>query len=234
MCYCEVWGDSVRWKYWSWFLFLFFHQCVSDLALSFLFLLLFSLSTADTGRLTFSTMCKHSDDIPQLFFVSFSVLVWLSNIIDIWNWLTLREKKNVEVVHYPLPEHSWWVDANHLFAVLLFWKKVGAWHTGIDLPIQMGVVLNCRVNVSVGPQEDRMMTSGRHTVADIYCNCCQQLVGWKYVLFTYTHLLASAFGCQYHVIRLSQKLFNPIYWLWQESAYEKSQKYKEGKFILER
>jgi hypothetical protein len=70
---------------------------------------------------------------------------------------------------------------------------------GIDLPIQMGVVLNCRVNVSVGPQEDRMMTSGRHTVADIYCNCCQQLVGWKY-----------------------------------ESAYEKSQKYKEGKFILER
>jgi len=44
-----------------------------------------------------------------------------------------------------------------------------------------------------------MMTSGRHTVADIYCNCCQQLVGWKY-----------------------------------ESAYEKSQKYKEGKFILER
>ncbi len=63
---------------------------------------------------------------------------------------------------------------------------------GIDLPIQMGVVLNCRVNVSVGPQEDRMMTSGRHTVADIYCNCCQQLVGWKYVLFTYTHQLLDA------------------------------------------
>ncbi|CAK9189918.1 unnamed protein product [Sphagnum troendelagicum] len=60
-------------------------------------------------------------------------------------------------------------------------------------------LFNNVVNVSVGPQEDRMMTSGRHTVADIYCNCCQQLVGWKY-----------------------------------ESAYEKSQKYKEGKFILER
>jgi hypothetical protein len=44
-----------------------------------------------------------------------------------------------------------------------------------------------------------MMTTGKHTVADIYCNCCQQLVGWKY-----------------------------------ESAYEKTQKYKEGKFILER
>lgn len=42
-------------------------------------------------------------------------------------------------------------------------------------------MLNYRVNVSVGPQEDRMMTTGKHTVADIYCNCCQQIVGWKYV-----------------------------------------------------
>jgi hypothetical protein len=60
-------------------------------------------------------------------------------------------------------------------------------------------LFNNVVNVSAGPQEDRMMTTGKHTVADIYCNCCQQLVGWKY-----------------------------------ESAYEKTQKYKEGKFILER
>lgn len=42
-------------------------------------------------------------------------------------------------------------------------------------------MLNYRVNVSVGPQEDRLMTTGKHTVADIYCNCCQQIVGWKYV-----------------------------------------------------
>ncbi|CAM6106338.1 unnamed protein product [Calypogeia fissa] len=55
------------------------------------------------------------------------------------------------------------------------------------------------VNVSVGPQEDRLMTTGLHTVADIFCNCCQQVVGWKY-----------------------------------EVAHEASQKYKEGKFILER
>jgi hypothetical protein len=37
------------------------------------------------------------------------------------------------------------------------------------------------VNVSVGRQEDRMMTTGKHTVADIFCNCCQRIVGWKYV-----------------------------------------------------
>ncbi|XP_071907383.1 protein yippee-like At5g53940 isoform X3 [Coffea arabica] len=54
------------------------------------------------------------------------------------------------------------------------------------------------VNISVGPREDRMMLSGMHTVADIYCCCCGQIVGWKY-----------------------------------EAAHVKSQKYKEGKFVLE-
>jgi hypothetical protein len=33
----------------------------------------------------------------------------------------------------------------------------------------------------IGHQEDRMMTTGKHTVADIFCNCCQRIVGWKYV-----------------------------------------------------
>jgi len=60
-------------------------------------------------------------------------------------------------------------------------------------------LFNTVVNVSVGPQEERMMTTGMHMVADIFCNCCGQIVGWKY-----------------------------------EAAHEKNQKYKEGKFILER
>lgn len=60
-------------------------------------------------------------------------------------------------------------------------------------------LFNTVVNVCVGPQEERMMTTGMHMVADIFCNCCGQIVGWKY-----------------------------------ESAHEKNQKYKEGKFILER
>ncbi|BBN08455.1 hypothetical protein MPTK1_4g11690 [Marchantia polymorpha subsp. ruderalis] len=60
-------------------------------------------------------------------------------------------------------------------------------------------LFNTVVNVSVGPHEDRRMTTGLHTVADIFCNCCQQIVGWKY-----------------------------------ELAHELAQKYKEGKFILER
>eukprot|EP00963_Diacronema_lutheri_P008844 scaffold776_cov347-Pavlova_lutheri.AAC.42 len=55
------------------------------------------------------------------------------------------------------------------------------------------------VNVTVGPKEDRLLMTGLHTVADIYCNCCQQVLGWKY-----------------------------------EQAFEESQKYKEGKYILEK
>ncbi|MFQ6621238.1 hypothetical protein Gotur_002151 [Gossypium turneri] len=56
-----------------------------------------------------------------------------------------------------------------------------------------------RVNITVGALEERVMLSGMHTVADIFCCCCGQIVGWKY-----------------------------------EAAHEKSQKYKEGKFVLER
>ncbi|KAI5065393.1 hypothetical protein GOP47_0020088 [Adiantum capillus-veneris] len=58
---------------------------------------------------------------------------------------------------------------------------------------------NSVVNVIVGDYEERMMTTGMHVVADIYCVYCNQNVGWRY-----------------------------------ETAYEDSQKYKEGKFILER
>lgn len=43
------------------------------------------------------------------------------------------------------------------------------------------------------------MTTGNHTVRDIYCCKCKTILGWKY-----------------------------------DKAYEQSQKYKEGKYILER
>ncbi|KAM7498679.1 hypothetical protein LguiA_023093 [Lonicera macranthoides] len=60
-------------------------------------------------------------------------------------------------------------------------------------------LFNNAVNVTVGTHEERMMLSGMHTIADIFCCCCGQIVGWKF-----------------------------------EAAHEKSQKYKEGKFVLER
>ncbi|KAL3333340.1 hypothetical protein AABB24_033425 [Solanum stoloniferum] len=62
------------------------------------------------------------------------------------------------------------------------------------------VFLSCpRVNITFGQSEERTMLSGTHTVTDIFCCCCGQILGWKY-----------------------------------EKAHEKSQKYKEGKFVLER
>ncbi|CAH2057536.1 unnamed protein product [Thlaspi arvense] len=37
-----------------------------------------------------------------------------------------------------------------------------------------------RVNVTLGEREDRMMMTGLHTVADIFCVGCGSIVGWKY------------------------------------------------------
>ncbi|PSN53502.1 Protein yippee-like 2 [Blattella germanica] len=54
------------------------------------------------------------------------------------------------------------------------------------------------VNVGCGPAEERVLLTGLHAVADIYCECCKTTLGWKY-----------------------------------EHAFESSQKYKEGKYIIE-
>jgi len=55
------------------------------------------------------------------------------------------------------------------------------------------------INVSLGPKEDRVLTTGLHTVCDIFCVQCEENIGWFY-----------------------------------EQAFEASQKYKEGKFIIEK
>ncbi|NXH90210.1 YPEL4 protein, partial [Edolisoma coerulescens] len=54
------------------------------------------------------------------------------------------------------------------------------------------------VNVGCGPAEQRLLLTGLHSVADIFCQSCKTTLGWKY-----------------------------------EQAFESSQKYKEGKFIIE-
>ncbi|XP_042481620.1 protein yippee-like At5g53940 isoform X2 [Macadamia integrifolia] len=60
-------------------------------------------------------------------------------------------------------------------------------------------LFNTAVNIIIGAKEERMMLYGMHTVADVFCCCCGQIVGWKY-----------------------------------EVAHDKNEKYKEGKFVLER
>ncbi|XP_058877122.1 protein yippee-like 3, partial [Acipenser ruthenus] len=54
------------------------------------------------------------------------------------------------------------------------------------------------VNVGCGPAEERVLLTGLHAVADIYCENCKTTLGWKY-----------------------------------EHAFEMTQKYKEGKYIIE-
>lgn len=59
-------------------------------------------------------------------------------------------------------------------------------------------LFNSVVNIGCGPAEERVLLTGLHAVADIFCECCKTTLGWKY-----------------------------------EHAFESSQKYKEGKFIIE-
>eukprot|EP00128_Syssomonas_multiformis_P006998 Colp12_sorted_trinity150504_noHs@27318 len=36
------------------------------------------------------------------------------------------------------------------------------------------------INVHTGQPQDRQMTTGLHTVTDVYCNKCGTTLGWKY------------------------------------------------------
>lgn len=74
------------------------------------------------------------------------------------------------------------------------------------------------------------MLSGMHTVADILCVGCGSIVGWRYVRFVTViqEFNFFFFFCLY--IELSCY----HYGFFQETAHNKSQKYKEGKSLLER
>ncbi|RUS18267.1 hypothetical protein BC937DRAFT_88979 [Endogone sp. FLAS-F59071] len=62
-----------------------------------------------------------------------------------------------------------------------------------------GHISSANVNVTDGPQENREMRTGWHTVVDVHCCQCMRVVGWKYI-----------------------------------KAFEESEKYKEGQFVLEK
>ncbi|KAK9910130.1 hypothetical protein M0R45_034105 [Rubus argutus] len=36
------------------------------------------------------------------------------------------------------------------------------------------------MNVVQGPEEDRQLITGLHTVADVHCSDCGEVLGWKY------------------------------------------------------
>mmetsp|Transcript_18055 Transcript_18055/g.57752 ORF Transcript_18055/g.57752 Transcript_18055/m.57752 type:complete len:113 (-) Transcript_18055:20-358(-) len=59
-------------------------------------------------------------------------------------------------------------------------------------------LFNEAINFTSGPLENRLLMTGLHVIADIYCVRCNAMLGWRY-----------------------------------EHAFDESQKYKEGKVILE-
>ncbi|XP_039186391.1 protein yippee-like 3 isoform X1 [Crotalus tigris] len=89
-------------------------------------------------------------------------------------------------------------------------------------------LFNSVVNVGCGPAEERVLLTGLHAVADIYCENCKTTLGWKYV-----SLLPCALFLSFpKTVKLPPVLLLSLLLL-QEQAFETSQKYKEGKFIIE-
>lgn len=90
------------------------------------------------------------------------------------------------------------------------------------------------------------MTTGMHVVADISCARCLNVVGWKYVSVWRAAGWAVCVGwpAPLHgslnqalpdsVSRALITTVNLAVLQTQEAAHETSQKYKEGKFIIER
>lgn len=73
--------------------------------------------------------------------------------------------------------------------------------------------------MACGQAEERVLLTGLHAVADIYCECCKTPLGWKYV--SHRRVLST------RAIKFTFSFRQ------QEHAFESSQKYKEGKYIIE-
>ena len=54
-----------------------------------------------------------------------------------------------------------------------------------------------------GPAEERVLLTGLHAVADIYCECCKTTLGWKYVSKLSEFLLFSVYPT---ITRISDEL----------------------------
>lgn len=42
-------------------------------------------------------------------------------------------------------------------------------------------LFNSTINTSLGKREDRRLSTGTHTVADLQCAGCEKYLGWKYI-----------------------------------------------------
>ncbi|KYM90418.1 Protein yippee-like 1 [Atta colombica] len=100
--------------------------------------------------------------------------------------------------HFSLKFDSMLFCFLHLISLYICMFYFNNYHKCKTIYDRNGKITLRRVNVGCGPAEERVLLTGLHAVADIYCECCKTTLGWKY-----------------------------------EHAFESSQKYKEGKFIIE-
>lgn len=145
------------------------------------------------------------------------------------NW-SARPSRDATARPICLPMCGLTLKANQL-VIGFVWAFITACSGRLSQPVRCPSLHS--VNVTKGPPEDRQLTTGRHTVRDIFCLDCEQLVGWFYV------------GCPDVMVPGVCQSFQSHRWLiswWnlppqsnpQDAAVEESQKYKVGKFILEK
>ncbi|XP_061538616.1 protein yippee-like 2 isoform X2 [Phycodurus eques] len=78
-------------------------------------------------------------------------------------------------------------------------------------------LFNSVVNVGCGPAEERVLLTGLHAVADIYCENCKTTLGWKYVSWSLSHLTLSKrrctpwTGCQLITGHIRQTIYTHIH-----------------------
>lgn len=96
-------------------------------------------------------------------------------------------------------------------------------------------LFNSVVNVGCGPAEERVLLTGLHAVADIFCDCCKTTLGpvnmIGLTLLILIFILCNI-GCSFYNMDRKSITLTTSGWKY-EHAFESSQKYKEGKFIIE-
>ncbi len=68
--------------------------------------------------------------------------------------------------------------------VCLKTSVVVPWSTREGVPVQQRVLIptqDNRINTYLGAIEEKMLMTGMHKVCDLFCACCDTLIGWKYV-----------------------------------------------------
>lgn len=75
---------------------------------------------------------------------------------------------------------AFWICNISSTDLLIHWSLNAGWGAGAAFTLNAPPPPH-RVNVGCGPAEERVLLTGLHAVADIYCENCKTTLGWKYV-----------------------------------------------------